>query len=271
MIFRLFLLIAITALTTTSCSTTVYYQLYKATPVNKSNQQGNFIYEDESCKVTYNFWSEAGNAGFIFYNKTNENITINLSDSYFVLNDFAYDYFKNRIYTTSNEQSLSIDKKTTAAVQLNGLFVPLFGMQSLQKGIVHSSGSSIAITESKIVCVPAKTSKIISEFSINELRIKNCNLLKYPSKKQVSPVNYTKDDSPLVFSNRISYNVGTGNTVKFQNEFYISEISNHPSSEFFSVQRSKECGESKSVNTSNYISADKFYISYNKGVDAAKY
>lgn len=269
--FKVLVIATLLTLIFSSCSTTVYYQLYKVTTITKSKQQGELVYEDDNCKVTYDFWSETGTSGFVFYNKTNENININLADSYFILNDFAYDYFKNRVFTTSDGHSLSIDNKATVPMRFNGVFGSLSGFQSVQKGAMHSSGSSISIAENKVVCVPSKTSKVISEFSINKSLVKDCNLLKYPSKKQISPVNYTKENSPVVFSNRISYNVGSGNAIKFQNEFYISEISNHPSSEFFSLKRSKECGENKTVNTSNYMSADKFYISYSKGVDVSKY
>lgn len=270
---KFFSLVALIAMTLSSCSTTVYYQLYKTASVTKdiSTQNDELVYEDSNCKISYNFWSSGGDAAFVFYNKTNENIKINLSDSYFIMNGIAFDYYKNRTFTTSSGESLAIDKKNSQLVQLNTIFGPVIGLQSAQKGFTHSSGSSVAVTESMIISIPSKTAKIISEFSINELRIKNCNLLKYPSKKQVQSVSYSEKSSPFVFSNRISYSVGAGSTIKFENEFYVSEISNHPSNEFKSFKRNKECDENITTEVYNYAAADKFYILYSKGTDLSKH
>lgn len=32
------------------------------------------VYEDDNCTITYNFWKENGEIGFVFTNKTSENL-----------------------------------------------------------------------------------------------------------------------------------------------------------------------------------------------------
>ena len=53
----------------TSCASTSYFQVYKASTSNKLVNKGNLlIYEDENCKVSYDLWGEGGNIGFKFLN-----------------------------------------------------------------------------------------------------------------------------------------------------------------------------------------------------------
>ena len=260
------------AVLSTSCSTTNYYQLYKASPQTSMAQSSALVYEDANCTVTYNLWGESGNAGFKFSNKTNEAIFINLSESYFILNGIAYDYFKNRIVTESSGQTISQSKKTTVQMPVyNNFFWPIIGAQSVSASAANTSSYSVAYTETKIVAVPPKTAKVFSEYYINKEFIKDCSLPKYPSKKQVQPVTFSNTDSPLVFSNRISYSVGTGNAVKFENAFYVSEISNHPGDEFITQERIKECGETVNVRTFNHKAANSFYVSYLMDKYSSKY
>ena len=76
------------------------------------------------------------------------------------------------------------------------------------------------------------TSKVITEYSINSSLIRDCDLFKYPSGKQIKSRTFIKSNSPLVFSNRIVYNVEQSITpVKFENEFFVTEITNYPERE----------------------------------------
>ena len=81
----------------------------------------------------------------------------------------------------------------------------------------------------KIVTIPSGTLKFISEYNINESLYRDCDLLRYPKRSQVRTLQFMKDDSPYVFSNRIAYRVGeSAEPVQFENEFYVSEITNYP-------------------------------------------
>ena len=91
-----------------SCQPMLYYQMYEVKPTkNTAPINDELVYEDSNCKISYNFWSNGGNAGFRFYNKTNDDIYLLLDKSNFILNGVAYDYYKNREYTTSKGTSMS--------------------------------------------------------------------------------------------------------------------------------------------------------------------
>ncbi len=267
-----------TVLILSSCATTSFYQLYEVKPANESIAKSNMLFfEDESCKITYNLWANGGNIGFNFYNKTNEKIYVNLNESNFILNGFAYDYYKNRTFTTSDSKSVSASKTSNGSVAITGINV----YNNIQTNQVKSSSSAnhsssvgyaVTIKEDSIICVPAKTTKRISEYSINNTLIRNCDLYKYPSKKNIKTKSYSIEESPIVFSNLITYKI-KGKIVTVKNEFYVSEITNYPYKEFFEYKYDEYCGQKSVSNTQYYkfYATDKFYINYSKGQDAWKH
>ncbi|HQH40837.1 MAG TPA: hypothetical protein PK825_03755, partial [Bacteroidales bacterium] len=203
---------AIIAVLLTACATTSFYQVYKAVPADKSIKKTDnyLIYEDENCKLSYNFWGEGGNIGFYIYNKTNENVYLNLEQSFFVLNGIAFDYFKNRVYTHSMSSGATSSKEATASKYVTGInYLDLFQTNRIQAsnsiGVMTSSGFSVSYNEEKVICIPSKTSKIITEYNINESLYRDCDLFKYPTKKQIRSKSFTKSDSPFIFSNIITY------------------------------------------------------------------
>ena len=109
------------------------------------------------------------------------------------------------------------------------------------------------------------------EYNIKQSLFRDCDLYKYPNKNHIKTKSFTKSDSPLVFSNRIAYTVGqTGNLIKFENGFYITEISNYPESELVESKYDEYCRQ-KSMTKIKYfkdVSPDKFYIKYSKGEDS---
>ena len=83
-----------------------------------------------------------------------------------------------------------------------------------------------------------------------------------------------KDESPFIFSNRITYRVGeSAEPVQFENEFYVSEITNYPRKEVVKEDFDKFCGE-KSEEKYEFFkikSPDRFYIMYLKNRNGMKH
>lgn len=264
----------------TSCAPVNYFQVYKATPSEKITLKENFlVYEDDNCKVSYNLWDDGGNIGFRLYNKTEQNIYLNLEESYFILNGISYDYFQNRIFTNSTNTGAAVSSGVTASKSMTGInYLNLTQTNRISAtnsvGAIATSGYSVSYNENKIVCIPSKTSKVITEYSINKSLFRDCDLFKYPSQKQIKTKNFKKSESPFIFSNRISYIVGqSGSPVKFENEFYITEITNYPESDIIETKYDEYCGQKSMVETKYFknISPDKFYIRYMKGLDTWKH
>jgi len=227
-------IVLITSAIMTSC-TSSYIQLYRATPKdNISSNEGSLTYEDENCLITYNLWEEGGNVGFKFYNKTENDIILNMEKCFFISNGEAHNYFKDREFTQPR---------------------------------VFLTQPQVSYNEERYVRIPSKTSKTIAEYDITKSLYRDCDLLWYPRKNKKAVKSFSESSSPLIFSNRIVYNVeGSAAEKVFENGFYVSEISNHPKAELTGTRYDEFCGQ-KTTDKSTYyknVSPDKFFISYRR-------
>jgi len=264
-----FIIISLIAILSTSCVTTEFYQICKITPESNIATKDNLlVYEDNNCKVLYNLWDDGGSVGFQFYNKTEINIYINLEECFFIDNGIANNYYKNRVYSysTNTGSTQSIAQSMTG---LNSLH--LIQTNSASVNAMSTNGRSVSSKEESLICIPALSSKIIKEYSVTETPYRDCDLLRNPNKTQIKTLTFKKENSPIVFSNRIEYKVGqTGTPIKFENKFFVSEITNYPKSEIIESKDDKYCGEviSTSIEKTEYfknVSQDKFYIKYSWG------
>jgi hypothetical protein len=268
------LLLGLITILFASCTSSAYYQVYKTAYSDKILLKDNeLVYEDVNCKVTYNLWSQRGDIGFRFYNKTDNYIYLNLEECFFIFNGFANNYYKNRVITNSSNSGSSVSYGANTSSSVTGYnYLDLIQTNSISlaesSGFISSKGHSVSSIEEKVICIPSKTSKIISEYSINNTLIRSCDLFKYPTKKQIKTISYRKNESPIVFSNRITYSVGLNtNPIQFENEFYVTEISNYPEKEIMEFKLEEYCGQ-KSYMYKNFFknaSPDRFYIKYTVG------
>ena len=139
---------------------------------------------------------------------------------------------------------------------------------------MNSFASSVAYNEQKVVCIPSKTLKYIDEYNITDVLYRDCNLLRFPRRNNVQTKRFYINDTPLVFSNRIAYTVGDSDElINFENEFYISQVSNYHEKDITTDEYGEFCGEKNKETTRFFknVSADKFYIKYDKGFDAMKH
>jgi len=267
---KLFILTCIISFVASSCSIMSYYQVYKTVPdENIKITDDVLVFEDSNCRIYYNLWADEGNIGFRFFNKTDENIYLNLEECFFILNGLAYDYSQNRTYTSSSSNSATTNQGIVASKSLTGFnYLNLLQtnkiMENVFVGITGSKGYSVSINEQKMICIPYKTSKIISEYSINNALYRDCNLYRFP-KKEIKISKFTKETSPLVFSNRIVYYIGKIEIpIKIENGFYVSEITNLPEKEAIIQDYDEFCDQKSAFPVSHFKESPpyKFYLKY---------
>lgn len=270
---RSLILFVFISLFMTSCTTSYFYQEYKTIPYGNLDVKHDYmVYQDDNCKISYNLWKNGGDIGFEIYNKTDEDIYLNMSQSYFVINGIAYNYYKNRVYTSSNSTGVISSNSKAVSTSVTGINYFNLGQTNnisaaSSAGIHSSSAYSVSYEEPELICIPSRTSKIISEYNINKYLFRDCKLYKYPNKRQINTINFEKNDSPIVFSNRISYSVGgDGKKIEIENKFYVSEITNYPKTVFLTSRYDVYCDQKSNISTKYFIkySADKFYIKYSK-------
>jgi hypothetical protein len=139
---------------------------------------------------------------------------------------------------------------------------------------ITASGYSVSFNEEKVISIPSKTSKFINEYSINQSLYRDCDLFKYPRKKEIKSKSFSKTESPVIFSNRITYKLKDSDEKrKFENEFYVSEISNYPENEILKSKYEEFCDQKSAISTKFFkdVAPNKFYMKYSKGQDNWKH
>lgn len=250
-----------------SCSATYkYVQICTAEPVTNATTaqktENGLVYENEDCKVFYRLWGEGGDAGFVFYNKTDQVIHIDLTQTFFVKNGVAYDYYFPTTTTSTTTTSSSSATSATyggtyyalsgasigagigasASATAGGYGAALYagksaslyattgagiyGSRTQMTGTIYGHSESVSTESRAILSIPPKTYRGVSLYSIREELVYDCDLNTYP--EQSAHITYSADNSPLLFANYISYRVGdNGNTQAIDNQFYISDITNY--------------------------------------------
>lgn len=229
----LFLLIA--SLYLTSCNTLqTFYQVCEVQSIQndiKTTSPNGYEFNDQNCTVTYNFWCNGGNPGFTFFNESDDIIYIDLSKSFFIKNGIAYDYFLQRIVSSST--SVSEGASSTKSGTAYGFWSTY---STIYPGAVSAAFSSAKSTaksstvetiEKPIVAIPPHSAKSFSEYQISAVCFYDCEQ-NYTPKKKESPASYDYQlsDSPITFGNYITYTIGN-DSIEYHiaNDFFVNRIS----------------------------------------------
>lgn len=264
---KIFLTLVV-ALFMTSCSTTAFYQVYKTMPaIDQSNFADGTQFEDDDISVSYNFWNDGGKFSFVFRNKTDKDIYIDKEACFVIVNGFAQPYYQNRVFTKGKGSVTGVQISAAATNYYRGKSYPQRMQYSESYGVAGYSESSVAYNEEKVVCIPAGTSRIFSEYTINQTIYRDCDLLLYPTPNKIKALKFNSIDSPIKFSNRIAYKIdGSEDEIKMVHSFFVSEITNYPTSKFIETKYDEFCKQKSGFGRKYYVfeAADQFYNRYAK-------
>ena len=105
---------------------------------------------------------------------------------------------------------------------------------------------------SSILSIPPKSSRFVQSFSIVSSEIVDCDLKYYPEKS--AKINYTKENSPIIFANYISFRVGENSFLRsIKNEFYVSEITNYAMQEVTNYRIREDEDKCENILSPEYI------------------
>ena len=85
------MLATVLSMSLTSCET-LSYQVYEVKSSDLIQRENSLVFENEDCKVSYNLWEYNGSMAFIFENKSEKDIFIDMSQTFFIKNGAAFDY-----------------------------------------------------------------------------------------------------------------------------------------------------------------------------------
>lgn len=257
-IMRKIFLFTLVLMCSVSCSTT--YQFCQIGKLESDNvilsDKGSYDYTHSDLTISYDFWSEGGEVSFAIINKSDKDIYLLTNRSFFVKNGKAYDYFKNRVLTSTSTNAPS-------TVIYN------YVSQTANQHIVQTH-------ELSRICIPAKSYKHFSEFSTHTTPYRQCGFARDSREKDGDKLTFPNSStSPIRIENRLVFDIA-GEIVPIVNTFYVVELINILYSEgyMYISDYSKDCnGKPTSwypdVKFCKHLSPNCFYISYNctPGVD----
>lgn len=243
-----FILMLVLTILLQGCESYHYCQLYEVdTDVEK--KENALVYSDENCDIIYNLWDDSGSMDFIFTNKTDKDIIIDLTRSFFIQNGIAYDYYSDKEYTSTATIGVASASESMASYAKYGYTrTPyLWTPTSISRGAKVSSAltskveSSVTTKTEKYIYVPAKASKIVKSFSIsNHIYLVCGNDELNAPKTESEKITYTKNESPLNFRNKITY-ILNDNVHNVDNEFWITSVRNYNESYLKKTRNAVDC------------------------------
>jgi len=248
----------------TSCNK-VFYQVY-GIESDLNQIDSSLVFENEDCKVMYNLWSENGSLSFIFMNKTDKDIFINMGQTLYIKNGKANDYFSNHTNETRTKSSTSYETSifesymTPSNLWSSRYYVPM--TFSSFTNIINN----VPIQEPEYICIPSKTYREIDGFKIGMNITYTCNIGKDFPHDNIVIATYDQSSSPLKFENRIAYSISKKNdSIKYiNNSFWISNIRNYAKKAAIeNVKIRKDCYSYKNIHKQFKIGGpNKFYNIY---------
>lgn len=263
------LLLAFAATALFAACSPIYYQIYQTKPITEGAaiDKEAIVFANKDCRVTYNFYSNGGDAGFLLTNLTDSIMYVHMDESFFVLNGVTNDYYRQSFDIQGQSRTIG----SSLNISLNN------GVESKKKKNREAKVSSESATTSShahysgtferaVLTIPPHASRQLGNYNINAYVLELCGAKSNPKGRKNSGRTYTENDTPLTFSNTISYNIGTkGNRTLINTQFYVSEILNMTRKAMMTETRLTDpCGKVKKgkVETMSMDSPDRFYLLY---------
>ena len=221
-----YFLLLVVSLLFASCKS--YIQIYDVDSSSAKTTNEQFVFENEDCKLTHNFWEEWGNASMVFTNKTDKNLFVSLSQSSYIFNGFSSSFYKG-----------------------------------IDDHVVISKFKSKTFRDLPVVCVAPKSSKVIGDLNLIDKIYFFCEKEKDKPKRRYSE-NYNENNSPIKFGYNMVYSTQENcNEIKsLESSFYVSKIENVTKKQEEITSQVQDCLDysETSVITLKSQSPKRFYI-----------
>ncbi len=197
-----------------SSSCTIVQVLYTE-PKSKisTTENQNFIFENDTLKIVYGFWEEAGVMAFTVENKLEIPIYIDWKKSAFISLKNKFGYFEDSETTNYKSSSESVSFFYRGAFNWSAWFPATYS---------ETEGVAVKKKEERITFIPPHSIVNRSTFKIypsKYLIMDNIKKTKLEGTKiKCKVIEFKKEKSPLHFSNFITYSTKEN----FENEKYIS-------------------------------------------------
>jgi len=193
-----------------------YVQVLETKTTNTKLVDDKFIFENDTIKVTYDFWNENGLLSFKILNKTSKPIYIDWKKSSYINNSVKLNYWNDEENTKTKGVSNSLewfDFYSTTYIQSN----------------------SVTTKSERITFIPPNSNIIKSTFKLlppnylKDLHYTNSKIPDVINKNidvDVLTIDFNVNSSPLTFRNFFTYSFSENFEKEYyvNNEFFISKV-----------------------------------------------
>lgn len=232
MIFRITVILFIVILIT-SCSKK-YIQLFTTSSDNTVMRDDYWVFENDTVKITYQFWAERGIMSFEFFNKLDKPIYIDWKNSSYIFNDMKMNYWTDEVVTQTTGSFVGF---TYTGPLIKPDYALHYGTQE---------SSSVASKPERITFIPPKSKFYKSsffvvpylKFSMDSSKASVSIEARRDNPKKKTTVYqevFEKNNSPIVFRNFIAITFSEiSQEYKFiDNEFFVSNVVQEDIRHFF--------------------------------------
>ena len=201
-----------------------YVQVFDTDSTIQTNKDGFYIYENDSLKITYSFWKNKGLMTFSIYNKMNKPLYIDWKKSSYVANSVKLNYW--------------IDEEKNQTFSSYGSYFDNGPLLRPSYAVSATAGASITskVKVERITFIPPASYYYRSQFFILPISFYKIDTKsgfeevprndKPKKMTKVYKADFTKENSPLVFRNFLTFSTTENSETEFyiDNEFYIDEV-----------------------------------------------
>lgn len=220
------LLLLASILLLSGCSYFIQITTFESDNV-KLQEDDRFLYNDDIVTIEYKINSEGPIFDFIITNNTDQDITIDLSKSYFICNKDVYDYAGKISTITTHHYNFAAQSYSHGHYQ---------AITGYNKSNTISGGniSGVSVSETQAIAdkliIPPHCNRTLSSFPIDRPIYRNDEIDISIKKKTPVTGTLTKEDSPICLINSITINYNDKEH-KIFNEMYVKYINVRPIAE----------------------------------------
>lgn len=217
------------------CSCSRYFQVADISSPNVPQQNKTFVFENDTVKITYEFWGEQGTLSYSIFNKTDKPMYIDWKKSSYIRNGVKLDYYSENEKITATTKT----KGNSGTVGITGQQGALFGNTvSGSSTYSRSESQTTALREvqQRITFIAPHSQYTSSSFSIGRTNgiiftdtLKSVSIERLDKKGKYTRAlieKFTQSESPLSFRVFISLSDREDFTNEFyvDNAFYVSRV-----------------------------------------------
>lgn len=201
----------------TSCTSLI--QVIETKTTNCKTVNDTYFFENDSVKITYNFWGNNGDMAFSIFNKTDKPLYVNWKNSSFIINGEKFDYWSESTSTQSNSVT-------------NGYYLKPRNLPNITYNASNTQTNSITTKPEKVTFIPPKSSTSKNKFymvSQEKFILSNNKVLLTDSSYKNDKIEFeqfSKENSPFIWRNYLAIS-GTeeGSSFMFiDNQFFLSSV-----------------------------------------------